>query len=53
MLPHQIQNYFEKENTFICAFIRYNLPPRINDRKFVVNIDRYLKRGTHYIALYE
>ena len=44
---------FWKGKHIYLWFLRYNLPPRINERKFVVNIDHYLKRGAHYIALYE
>ena len=57
MLPHlltnfEIQKYYETEPRFNGVFSRNNLPEKINDRAYVINLDEYADVGTHWIALF-
>ena len=57
MLPHlltnfEIQKYYETEPRFNGVFSRNNLPEKINDRAYVINLDEYADLGTHWIALF-
>ena len=57
MTPHpltefEIQVYYEHEPRFIGAYSRDNLPDKIRDGAYVVNLDEYSDIGTHFIALY-
>ena len=57
MTPHpltefEIQVYYEHEPRFIGAYSRDNLPDKIKDGAYVVNLDEYSDIGTHFIALY-
>ena len=56
MLPHplanfKIQKYYENEPRFNGVYSRNNLPEKIKDGAFVINLDRYADVGTHWIAL--
>ena len=57
MLPHlltnfEIQKYDKNEPRFNGAYSRDNLPDRMKDGAYVINLDRYSDIGTHWIALY-
>ena len=57
MSPHlltnfQIQVYYQNEPRFIGVYNRDNLPDKIKDGAYVINLDEYSDIGTHWIALY-
>ena len=57
MLPHPLTNfeimkYYENESRFNGVYSRNNLPNKIRDGAYVINLDEYSDIGTHWIALY-
>ena len=55
MLPHpltnfEIQKYYENEPSFNGVFSRDNLPKKVKDGAYVINLDEYAYTGTHWIA---
>ena len=57
MTPHpltklDIQAYYQNEPRFIGVYSRDNLPDKIKDGAYVVDLDEYSDIGTHWIALY-
>ena len=57
MLPHPltnfgIQKYYENESRFNGVYSRDNLPNKIKDGAYIINLDEYSDSGTHWIALY-
>ena len=57
LTPHpltnfEIQAYYQNEPRFIGVNSRDNLPDKIQDGLYVVNLDEYSDIGTHWIALY-
>ena len=57
MPPHpltnfEIQKYYENESRFIGVFSRDNIPKKIKDGTYVINLDKYADVGTHRIALF-
>ena len=57
MPPHpltnfEIQKYYQNEPIFNGIFSRNNLPKKIKDGAYVVNLDEYTDVGTHWIALF-
>ena len=57
MTPHpltnfEIQGYYQNEPRFIGVYSRDNLPDKIKDGAYVINIDEYSDIGTHWVALY-
>ena len=48
----EIQTYYQNEPKFIVAYSRDDLPDKIKDGAYVVNLDEYSDIGTHWIALY-
>ena len=57
MLPHpltnfEIQKYYQNEPRFNGVFSRNNLPKKIKDGAYVINLDEYVDVGTHWIALF-
>ena len=57
MTPHpltnfEIQAYYQSEPRFIGVYSRDNLPDKIKDGAYVINVDEYSDIGTHWIALY-
>ena len=57
MLPHPLTNfeitkYYENESRFNGVYSRDNLPNKIKDGAYVINLDEYSDIGTHWIALY-
>ena len=57
MPPHlltnfEIQKYYENESKFNGAFTRDNLPNKIKDGAYIINLDEDSGIGTHWVALY-
>ena len=57
MSPHpltnfEIQKYYRKEPRFNGVFSRDNLPNKVKDGAFVINLDEYAHVDTHWIALF-
>ena len=57
MPPHpltnfEIQKYYQNEPRFNGVFSRNNLPKKIKDEAYVINLDEYVDVGTHWIALF-
>ena len=57
MLPHPLTNfetqkYYQNEPRFNGVYSRNNLPKRIKDGAYVINLDEYADVGTHWIALF-
>ena len=44
--------YYENESRFNSIYSRDNLPNKIKDGAYVINLDEYSDIGTHWIALY-
>ena len=56
MLPHpltnfEIQKYYKIEPRFNGVSSRNNLPKKLKDRAYVINLDEYADVGTHWISL--
>ena len=51
MLPHPLTN-FEIQKYYENVFSRDNLPNKIKDGGYVINLDEYSDIGTHWVALY-
>ena len=57
MLPHPLTNfetqkYYQNEPRFNGVFSKNNLPKKIKDGAYVINLDEYADVGTHWIALF-
>ena len=57
MLPHplnnfEIQKYCQNEPRFNDVYSRDNLPDKIKDGAYVINLNEYSDIGTHWVALY-
>ena len=57
MQPHpltnfEIEKYYKNEPRFNGIFSRNNLPKKIKDGAYVINLDEYADVGTHWIALF-
>ena len=57
MPPHPLTNfelekYYEDEPRFNGVYSRNNLPKKIKDGAYVINLDEYADTGTHWIALF-
>ena len=57
MQPHpltnfEIQKYYKKTPRFNGVFSRNNLPKKIKDGAYVINLDKYVDVVTHWIALF-
>ena len=48
----EIQKYYKNEPKFNGVFSRNNLPKKIKDGVYVINLDEYADEGTHWIALF-
>ena len=48
----EIQKYYKNEPRFNGVFSRNNLPKKIKDEGYVINLDEYADLGTHWIALF-
>ena len=57
MQPHPLTNfeimkYYDNESRFNRVYSRDNLPNKIKDGAYVINLDDYSDIGSHWIALY-
>ena len=57
MLPHPLTNFeiqkcYKKEPRLNGVYSRNNLPNKIKDAAYVINLDEYSNSRTHWIALY-
>ena len=57
MMPHpltnfEIQKYYENESRFNGVFSKDNLPKKIEDGTYVINLEEHADTGTHWIALF-
>ena len=48
----EIQKYYENESRFNAVFSRDNLPNKIKDGAYLINVDEHEDIGTHWIALF-
>ena len=48
----EIKRYYQNEPRFINVYSRDNLPNKIKDGVYIINLDEYSDIGTHWIALY-
>ena len=48
----EIQMHYQNESRFNGVYSRNNLPDKIKDGAYVINLDEYSDIGTHWIALY-
>ena len=48
----EIQNYYQNEPRFNGVFSRDNMPKKIKDEAYVINLDEYTDVSTHWIALF-
>ena len=48
----EIQEYYKKTQRFNGVFSRNNLPKKIKDGAYVINLDEYADVGTHWTALF-
>ena len=44
--------YYENESRFNSVYSRDNLPNKIKDGAYVINLDEYSDIGTHWVALW-
>ena len=47
-----MQKYYQNEPRFNGVYFRDNLPNKIKDGAYVINLDEYSDIGTHWVALY-
>ena len=57
ILPHsltnfEVQKYYKNEPRFNWVYSRDNLPYKIQNRVYIINLDEYSDTGTHWTALY-
>ena len=57
MLPHpltyfELQRYYQNESKCNGVYSRDNLPVKIKDGAYAINLDEYSDIGTHWVALY-
>ena len=48
----EIQKYYQNESKFNGVFSRDNIPNKIKDGAYVINLDEYSDIGTHWIPLW-
>ena len=48
----EVQVYYQNEPRFNGVYSRDNLPDKIKDGAYVINLDEYSDIGTHWVALY-
>ena len=57
MRPHplthfEVQKYYKNEPRINGVFSRNNLPKKIKDGVYIINLDKYANVGTQWIALF-
>ena len=50
LINFEIQDYYENEPRLDGVYSRDNLPNKIKDGTYVINLDEYENVGTHWIA---
>ena len=48
----EIEKYYENEPRFNGVISRNNLPKKIKDEAYIINLDEYADVGTYWIALF-
>ena len=48
----KIQKYYKNEPRFNGVYSRNNLPKKVKDGAYIINLDEYEDVGTHCIALF-
>ena len=48
----EIQKYYQNEPRFHGVYSRDNLPKKLKDEAYVINLDEYADAGTHWTVLY-
>ena len=48
----EIQKYYQNEPRFDSVYSRNNLPAKIKDGTYVINLDEYAGFGSHWVALF-
>ena len=48
----EIQKYNKNDSRFNGVFSRNNLPKKIKDGAYIINLDEYANVGAHWIALF-
>ena len=48
----ELEMYYRNEPRFNGVFSRNNLPKKIKDGAYIINLDEYADVGTHWIALF-
>ena len=48
----EIQKYYKNEPRFNGVFSSNNLPKKIKDGTYIIDLDKYSNVGTHWIALF-
>ena len=48
----EIQKYYQNEPRFNGVYSRDNLPNKIKDGAYIINLDEYSDIGSHWVALY-
>ena len=48
----EIQKYYKNEPRFAGVFSRNNLPKKIKDRAYIINLDEYSNVGTHWMLYF-
>ena len=48
----EIKKYYENEPILNGVYCRNNLPKKIKDETYEINLDEYTVQGTHWIALF-
>ena len=51
MTNFEIQKYYQNEPRFNSVYSRNNLPKKIKDGEYIINLDEYAYVGTHWDAL--
>ena len=50
LINFEIRRYYQNEPRFNGVYSRDNLPNKIKDGPYVINLDEYADVGTHWIA---
>ena len=48
----EIQRYYQNVSRFKGVYSRDNLPNKMKDRSYIINLDEYSDIETHWVALY-
>ena len=48
----EIQKYYQNQTKFNGVYSRDNLPDKIKDGAYEINLDEYSNIGTHWVVLY-